>query len=62
MFNASGAFNCAGTAACPRRTFAQATGHSLSLIQEYLDLLDEFKLPPLPNPCGKEGPARGQTD
>jgi hypothetical protein len=28
---------------------AQATGHSLSLVQEYLDLIGEFKLPPLAN-------------
>ena len=38
-----------------KEDIAQATGHSLSLIQEYLDLIDEFKLPPLPNASGKEG-------
>ena len=37
-----------------KEDIAQATGHSLSLIQEYLDLIDEFKLPPLPNPARKE--------
>jgi hypothetical protein len=39
----------------PKEDIAQATGHSLSLVQEYLDLLDDFKLPPLPNACGKDG-------
>jgi hypothetical protein len=34
---------------------AQATSHSLSLIREYLALMAEFKLPPLPNTAGKEG-------
>jgi hypothetical protein len=34
---------------------ARATGHSLSLVQQYLDLMDEFKLPPLPGPPGKDG-------
>ena len=34
---------------------ALATGHSLSLVQEYLDLLKEFALPPLPSTPGKEG-------
>lgn len=29
---------------------AQATGHSLWLVQEYLTLIQEFGLPPLPNP------------
>jgi hypothetical protein len=32
---------------------AQATGHTLSLVQEYLDLIDEFNLPPLAD-TGKE--------
>jgi len=31
---------------------AQATGHSKSLVQEYLDLIEEFQLPPLANPNG----------
>ncbi len=39
----------------PKEDIAQATGHSLSLVQEDLDLLDNVKLPPLPNPCGKDG-------
>ena len=30
---------------------ARATGHSLSLVQEYLDLIEEFRLPPLVNPA-----------
>jgi hypothetical protein len=34
---------------------ALATGHSLSLVQEYLDLLKEFNLPPLANPDRKDG-------
>lgn len=33
---------------------AQATGHSLSLVNEYLDLIKEFRLPPLANSQGKE--------
>jgi len=35
---------------------AQATGHSLSLVQEYLGLIEEFGLPRLPNSQGKEDP------
>ena len=35
---------------------AQATGHSLALVQEYLDLMREFGIPPLANSQGKEGP------
>ena len=31
-----------------------ATGHSLSLVQEYLDLMEQFGLPPLPNPLATE--------
>jgi Protein of unknown function (DUF1670) len=34
---------------------AQATGHSLALVQEYLDLIKEFRIPPLPDPERKEG-------
>lgn len=33
---------------------ARATGHSVALVQEYLDLLEQFKLPPLPTTSGKE--------
>jgi len=33
---------------------AQATGHSLSLVQEYLDLMREFRIPPLAGSGGKE--------
>jgi hypothetical protein len=32
----------------------QATGHSLSLVFEYLDLIREFRIPPLPDPESKE--------
>lgn len=34
---------------------ARATGHSLFLVQEYLQLLDQFQLPPVPNSARKEG-------
>lgn len=34
---------------------AHATGHSLSLVQEYLDLMAEFRIPPLADPERKEG-------
>jgi hypothetical protein len=33
---------------------AQATGHSLSLVQEYLNLMTEFCIPPLADPERKE--------
>ena len=33
---------------------AHATGHSLSLVQEYLDLITEFRIPPLADPETKE--------
>ena len=33
-----------------KEDIAQVTGHSLSLVQEYLELMEEFGLPPLPNP------------
>jgi hypothetical protein len=35
---------------------AQATGHSLSLVQEYWELIKEFDLPRLANSQGKEDP------
>src|SRR6266436_9948020 len=35
---------------------AQATGYSLSLVQEYLDLIEEFRLPRLPSSQAKEDP------
>jgi hypothetical protein len=35
---------------------AHATGHSLGLVQEYLDLMREFGIPPLATSQGKEGP------
>ena len=34
---------------------AHATGHSLFLVREYLDLMKGFPLPPLPNSRGKDG-------
>jgi Protein of unknown function (DUF1670) len=33
-----------------KEDIARATGHSLGLVQEYLDLVAEFGLPSLPNP------------
>ena len=33
---------------------AQATGHSLGLVKEYLDLMTEFRIPPLADPERKE--------
>lgn len=38
-----------------KEDIAQATGHSASLIQEYLDLIVEFNLPRLPNASGNPG-------
>jgi hypothetical protein len=40
---------------------ARATGHSLPLVQQYLDLLEQFGLPPLPTTSGKEGDQTEQT-
>lgn len=34
---------------------AMATGHSLSLVHEYLELINEFHLPPLAKPPRKDG-------
>jgi Protein of unknown function (DUF1670) len=33
---------------------AQATGHSLGLVKEYLNLIHDFQIPPLPDPVTKE--------
>jgi hypothetical protein len=33
---------------------AQATGHSLGLVKEYLHLINEFRVPPLPDPVRTE--------
>jgi hypothetical protein len=33
---------------------AQATGHSLGLVKEYLDLIRDFQIPPLSDPSRKE--------
>lgn len=38
-----------------KEDIALATGHSPSLVQEYLDLIAEFGLPPLADPTGKDG-------
>ena len=38
-----------------KEDIARATGHSLPLVQEYLELIDTFKLPPLPDSSGKDG-------
>jgi hypothetical protein len=46
---------CRDSGMSPEET-AQATGHSLSLVQEYLELIREFRLPALANSQGKEGP------
>ena len=35
---------------------AQATGHSLSLVRDYLDLIEEFRLPRLPSSQGEGDP------
>jgi hypothetical protein len=40
---------------------AHATGHSLALVQEYLDLMKEFGIAPLANFQGKEGVRSGPT-
>jgi Protein of unknown function (DUF1670) len=34
---------------------ARATGHTVALVQEYLELLKQFGLPPLPTTPGKDG-------
>lgn len=38
---------------------AQATGHSKSLVREYLDLIEEFQLPPIANPLGPDSVQTG---
>jgi hypothetical protein len=45
---------CRDNGMSPQDT-ALATGHSLFLVQEYLNLLKDFHLPPLPNPGRKDG-------
>lgn len=40
---------------------AQATGHSKSLVREYLDLIEEFKLPPIADPAGAHSVQAGPT-
>jgi len=40
---------------------AQATGHSQGLVREYLDLIEEFNLPPLANPTGSDTVQAGPT-
>jgi hypothetical protein len=46
---------CHDTGMSPEEA-AQATGHSLSLVQEYLELIQEFGLPRLATSGGKEDP------
>ena len=38
-----------------KEEIAQAVGHSLRLVEQYLDLLERFKLPPLPTNSGTGG-------
>jgi hypothetical protein len=38
-----------------KEEIARATGHSLPLVQEYLDVIDEYKLPPLPHSSREDG-------
>jgi len=40
---------------------AQATGHSQGLDREYLELIEEFKLPPLANPGSTDSEQAGRT-
>lgn len=40
---------------------AKATGHSLSLVQEYFELIEQFDLPSLPTPPGKDGVQSGDV-
>jgi len=40
---------------------AHATGHSKLLVKEYLDLIDEFQLPPLANPASPGSVQTGQA-
>jgi hypothetical protein len=46
---------CRDSGLSPEET-AQATGHSLSLVQEYLELIKEFRLPALANSQGRKVP------
>jgi hypothetical protein len=41
---------------------AQATGHSKLLVKEYLDLIDEFQLPPIANPADADSVQTGPAD
>jgi hypothetical protein len=38
-----------------KEDIARATGHSLPLVQEYLDLIEQFKISPLPDSSRREG-------
>ena len=40
---------------------AQATGHSKLLVREYLDLIEEFQLPPLANLADADSVQAGQA-
>jgi hypothetical protein len=52
---------CRDKGLSPEET-AQATGHSLSLVQEYLDLMNKFGVPPLSGSGGKEDRRRNCTE
>jgi hypothetical protein len=41
---------------------AQATGHSRLLVREYVDLIEEFKLPPIANPAGGDSVQTGPAN
>jgi hypothetical protein len=45
---------CRDSGLCPY-DIALATGHSLALVQEYLNLMSQFNIPPLPRDPGKHG-------
>jgi hypothetical protein len=47
--------NCMITRSDRSHSVVTAGYHSLSSVQEYLDLLAEFRLPPLPDPMRKDG-------
>lgn len=40
---------------------AHATGHSKGLLREYLDLIEEFHLPPIANPNAPDSVQTGPT-
>ncbi len=48
------ACSSAGTRGWLSTISPQATGHSKSLVREYLDLIEQFKLPPIADPAGAD--------